>query len=194
MDVTRLFIPTSPDEAFYVQRTQLDGVVYQLTFRYNQRENTYRIDLALDDGTLVVTGVKVVCSVPLLYRFRSDPRTPGGMLTAVSSSQDTTPPGLGELGEGRRVQLWYIPAANMLEIQATAKILAFLRENGGTYRSISASGVYGQPPSVIGVIQAALGLLSDPMTAAIAALVAAGTIRIIYTPLGTPVQVLMLVA
>ena len=192
MSLTPLLIPTSPDEAFYVQRTQLDGVVYQLTFRYNQRENTYRLDAALDAGTPVASGLKVVCNIPLFYRFMWNSSTPKGALIAVSSSPDTTPPGMGDLGPGRRVQLWYTAAADVLQMQATGAILAFLRARGGSFASGTIGPLSAIAPSVISVIQLALGLQSTPTSAAIATLADAGTIRILYAPYGVPIQIILL--
>jgi len=105
--MTIQIVPTSPDEAFYSQRTTLDGVVYVLTFRLNQRENTYRFDLALSDGTLLASGVKVVCNRPLLERIAWNLQAPKGVLVAIAGGADESCPGLGELGEGRRVTLYY---------------------------------------------------------------------------------------
>lgn len=113
MSFTVLIVPTSPDEPNYVQYTQLDGVVYQLNFRYNSRENTYRFDIALDDGTRVRDGVKIVCGISLLNPARWNPLCPKGILLAVPQNADDSPPGLGDLGEGRRVLLQYISAADV---------------------------------------------------------------------------------
>jgi hypothetical protein len=99
-------IPTSPDDAHYTQRTTLDGQPYVLTFRYNQREAAYYLEVALDDGTVLAAGVKVVCNIPLLERL-ADLRAPRHTLIAIAGGTDTSPPGIGELGEGRRVQLFY---------------------------------------------------------------------------------------
>jgi len=99
-------IPTSPDDAFYTQRTTLDGVQYFLTFRLNQRENAYYLDVALDDGTPLASGVKVVCNIPLLERLAHASR-PKKTLIAIAGGDDTSPPGLGDLGDGRRVVLYY---------------------------------------------------------------------------------------
>lgn len=118
-------VPTSPDVANYTQRTTLDGVAYLLTFRLNQRENTWRFDLALADETPIASGVKVVCGVPLLERFVSL-QVPPGVLMAFASSSDESPPGFGELGEGRRVELLYFDKLTLAEIDAeiAAEILA----------------------------------------------------------------------
>jgi len=99
-------IPTSPDDAFYSQRTVLDGTPYIFTFRLNQRENTYFLDVELDDGTVLASGVKIVCNVPLLERLVHDLR-PKKTIIALAGGDDTSPPGLGDLGDGRRVQLYY---------------------------------------------------------------------------------------
>jgi hypothetical protein len=112
-------VPTSPDAPFYSQRTTLDGVTYIFTFRLNQRENTYRFDLSLSDGTVLATGVKVVCGgQDLLERIKWDLRAPPGELVAIASGNDKRCPGLGELGEDRRVTLWYVNKLTVDELNA----------------------------------------------------------------------------
>lgn len=103
--VAIVLVPTFSD-AFYTQATSLDGRVYVLEFRYNQREKTWYLTVSLTDGARLVSGVKVVCSRPLLRRF-ADHRLPEGDLMAVSNTEDTSPPGLEELGIGKRVTLTY---------------------------------------------------------------------------------------
>lgn len=101
-------IATFPDDSNYVMRTTLDGVAYQLTFRYSERETCYYVDLALDDGTPLVGGFKVVCNISLWRNQRYNPQVPQGSMVAlnVTNSSDD-PPDIGELGIGRRVQLTY---------------------------------------------------------------------------------------
>ena len=93
-------------DPFYTMTVPLDGTDYLFEFRFNQREACWYFDISLTDGTLLVAGVKVVCHRPLLRRF-ADTRLPKGILIAASNSEDTDPPGIDELGEGRRVELVY---------------------------------------------------------------------------------------
>jgi hypothetical protein len=110
--MTIQIIPTSADEPSFTQRTTLDGAVYVFSFRLNQRENTYRFDIALSDGTPIASGVKVVPNRPLLERIAYNLSAPKGILVAIAGGTDESCPGLGELGEGRRVTLYYGPVAD----------------------------------------------------------------------------------
>lgn len=105
-------IPTSPDQPFYTQETTLDGVRYLLDFRYSQRARVWYLAIALADNPSewLAGGIKIVCNYPLL-RYCADVRLPRGILVALTDSTDDTPPDLGELGEGKRVTLTYVPLA-----------------------------------------------------------------------------------
>lgn len=109
-----LIIPTFPDEANYSIQVNLDGIQYLLTFRYSEREKSYFVDLALNDGTLLVAGKRVVCKISLFHRQRYNPLVPPGHVIAqpVTNGSDE-PPDIGELGEGRRVILFYATKAEV---------------------------------------------------------------------------------
>lgn len=100
------------EESFYTMTTALDGSDYLFEFRYNQRENVWYFSISLSDGTLLVSGVKIVCNRPLLTRF-ADVRLPPGVLIAFANTTDESPPGLTELGEDRRVTLLYYDASEL---------------------------------------------------------------------------------
>jgi hypothetical protein len=104
--VSLLLIPTS-DDAFYEQTTNLDGTDFVLRFRYNQRERATYLSILTPQGASVIEGVKVVCNYGLLEAY-NPPGRPLGELVALSSGADASPPDLGELGEDRRVALWYV--------------------------------------------------------------------------------------
>jgi hypothetical protein len=110
-------IPTFPDVANYSIGTVLDGTAYTLTFRLSPREASYFCDLALTDGTALVSGKRVVCNVDLFGRQRYNPLVPQGVLFCwPSQGLADTPPGLGELGKGRRCKLWYFTAAELAAV------------------------------------------------------------------------------
>ena len=112
-------IPTQPDVPNYSMAVTLDGVDYQFTFRFSERESCFYLDLYLTDGTPLCMGRKVVCAWSLFRDFRYDKRIPQGALVAVPVSGGSDEPatilddGTGELGEGRRVQLLYFPASEI---------------------------------------------------------------------------------
>jgi hypothetical protein len=95
------------DDPFYSYAITLEGKPYVLGFKYNQREDVWYMSVFLPDLTPLATGVKLVENVDLVPR--SDERSPPGRFIVVSlDASNTTPPGLGELGEdSKRVVLLY---------------------------------------------------------------------------------------
>lgn len=108
-------IPTFTDP-FYTMTVALEGRDYVFEFRYNQREDVWYFSIGLPDGTTIAAGLKVVCRREFLHRI-ADVRLPRGTLLAVSNELplDESPPGLEELGEGRRVQLIYATSDETFE-------------------------------------------------------------------------------
>jgi hypothetical protein len=106
-------VPTFADP-FYSFGIALEGVPYVFDFRYNQREDSWYLGVALPDGTELITGVKVVCNRDLLRRA-ADVRLPPGRLMALANAEDDDPPGLGELGEDKRVTLVYFTSDETYE-------------------------------------------------------------------------------
>ena len=100
-------LPTFEDP-FYSYATTLEGKSYLLTFKYNQREECWYLSIYLSDLTPLATGIKMVPDVNLIQR--ADERLPPGFLFCTALlSQNTTPPGLEELGEtDKRVVLVYV--------------------------------------------------------------------------------------
>lgn len=106
-----LVLPTLSDgtEAFD-QRTQLDGVEYLFSFRYNLRRELWSFSIDALDGRPILTGQTVHVGVPLSRRAV---RGPPGLFLAISETDDLTSPTLHELGE--RVKLVYLTAAEVAE-------------------------------------------------------------------------------
>jgi hypothetical protein len=99
-------IPTS-DDPFYRQVTALEGTDYVLTFNYNQRENVYYLTVSTADDVDIVRGIKLVCKWHL-FAGHIDTRLPPGILMVLPRTTDDSPPGLGELGAGKRCELVYL--------------------------------------------------------------------------------------
>lgn len=105
-----MIIPIDSSVAFSTIRTVLSGTAYLLVLRYSQRQACFFLDVKLDDGTPIASGIKVVSNFPLLHRC-VDERRPAGELVARPSGSDDTTPDLGELGPGQRVELVYLEPA-----------------------------------------------------------------------------------
>lgn len=95
----------------YSFTTQLDGVTFGLEFSWNARGEYWSFVIYDAAGNPLVRRV-VRVSWPLLARFKNA-RLPRGELVAMDTSGQDLDPGLTELGDGARVQLVYLTAADL---------------------------------------------------------------------------------
>jgi hypothetical protein len=110
--MTILMVPTS-DVAFFDQVTELDGTDYRLTFNYNQREGCYYLSIGSPESKEdVLSGIKIVSNYGLVRRWNGRAGLPPGDLVAITTAgASDAPADLGELGEGKRVELHYFTAS-----------------------------------------------------------------------------------
>lgn len=101
---TRIF-PNDPAQLDTLYRTRLAGSEYLLKLRYNQRLDRHFAELYDTDGSLIRGSAKVVAGTPLWAEARYEERLPDAVLFPLTLNPDTSPPGLEDLGEGRRVEL-----------------------------------------------------------------------------------------
>lgn len=98
-------IPTLSDgTAHYDVRVELGEDEFVLTFRWNEREDSWAFDLATAEGEPLLSGIKVVLGWPLLRQL-SDRRRPTGDFLAVDTEGTGVEAGLLDLGQ--RVLLTY---------------------------------------------------------------------------------------
>lgn len=92
-------IPCSPGgEAYFVQRTALGGRDFVLSFRWNQREGRWVVDLADADGAPIAVGLCLVVG-PDLLGLVVDERKPAGELVVLDTSGALdADPGFDDLG------------------------------------------------------------------------------------------------
>jgi hypothetical protein len=97
---------TGPETTPQVLRVTLDGEVYQLAIRYNERAAMWRMDIRNDSGTALASGLSLRnAGLPAnLCVFRLD-GLPKGLLLASPTTTSTADAGLEELGG--RVLLTY---------------------------------------------------------------------------------------
>lgn len=109
-----LLIPTFPDVPNYTIAPNIDGTQYLLAFRLSERESCYYVDLSLADGTLLIAGKKLVCSVSIWRNHRYNLSVPKGHLVCLANSgQSQDPPNIGEVGQNRRCVLFYYTKAEV---------------------------------------------------------------------------------
>jgi hypothetical protein len=105
-----LTIPTRIDLAVYRFSIELDELVYQFSFFYNNRDAHWYFDLSDEDGNLLRAGLKAVTNWPLLRLDKSNDRPPGDIFAVDPTDQDIEA-GLRDLGDA--VTLTYVEEASL---------------------------------------------------------------------------------
>lgn len=99
-----VIIPTRGDIANYDQSIELDGTVFNLKFRYNDRDSAWYLSIHDVDNVPIRSGLKLIPNLALLRQLVSEGR-PLGELVVVDTRAIPLPPSLAELGS--KVQLTY---------------------------------------------------------------------------------------
>lgn len=92
------------------QRTVIEGRDYVLRFDWNQRNGSFYLSIADQDGSAIATGIKLVTDWPLLFGV-VDARRPPGELMIIDEKGEGLDPSFSELGT--RFSLVYFTAAEM---------------------------------------------------------------------------------
>lgn len=108
-----LTLRTYPGDPLYEVRYNLEGREYFFTFDWSGKEEVYYLKIEDANRNVLLSGLKLVCNWPLLRRY-VDSRLPYGELGIVSLTDDDSPPGLYDLGEGARCVLTYFTRAEVL--------------------------------------------------------------------------------
>lgn len=96
---------------FFTEQVVIEGVTYNLRFRYNTSLDRWYMDLLDADGAAILLGQKLVCN-KILNRFSADERNPTGVLVCQSLvTSDQNPPAFADLGQ--RVRLYYATLAEL---------------------------------------------------------------------------------
>jgi hypothetical protein len=109
--MTWQLVPTF-DDPYYTETVSFEGSAYQLTFAFNLRESAWHMSIAMDDGTMLAAGLKLVTLWPITRRI-ADPRMPPGEFIVFPNNGDTSTPGLEDLVAGGRCSLVYIPSSDL---------------------------------------------------------------------------------
>ena len=98
-------LPT-PITANETQRVSLNNILYDITYRYNTRDERWRIDLAVQ-GETFVTGIKVMENQLLLGQFLLSEYIQGELF-CVRNEDDDNPVGRDNFGLGKAYELLYL--------------------------------------------------------------------------------------
>ncbi len=101
----------------YTMRTKLDGVDYELTFRFGERREAWVFDLRTLPGTNgapgedIITGQLVIVGQDLLRRCTAVSRPPGRLFALLLQPDEAGRlrelPGLTDLGSDGRWRMYY---------------------------------------------------------------------------------------
>jgi hypothetical protein len=97
-------IPVRNDASF-TETVSLDGKPYDLTFVWNQREESWQLTIGFEAVTLI-SGVKIVPSWELINRFANS-NLPPGLILVIDTAIKYTRPVKEDLGV--RLKIFYVP-------------------------------------------------------------------------------------
>lgn len=102
--------PNASQDGNFFFVAELDGAEYQLYFKYNEREDTWYLDISDLQGNAIRSGMKMVVNFPFMRTCMISERPPGEF-TALDTLSDPRDPGLDDLDE--RVTLVYEEEATL---------------------------------------------------------------------------------
>lgn len=111
------FVPCTPNgRSAWTQLSALDGVTFQLTFRWSQRDGHWLLDLADGDGVAIKSGMLMGSGSVLLVGCIDERRPAGELVVVDTTGADDMDPGFADIGApGARWVLQYVTAEEMAE-------------------------------------------------------------------------------
>jgi len=100
-------IATRADFPSYNQRVELDGVIYNLIIRYNERMKRWILDIQDQEETDIIIGLVMLSGVPLLQQYVKTDLPPGDFILL---HRDATDINAERLDLGDEVTLYYFDA------------------------------------------------------------------------------------
>lgn len=95
-------IPTRSDLKAYEFQIELDGAVYTLGFRYNERMDRWIMDISSAVGTELLNGVVLLTNIPLTDDYVIDGAPPGRFICEDRTGQNADA-GRDDLGNNIRL-------------------------------------------------------------------------------------------
>jgi len=94
-----------PVSSVDTQKVSLGGIVYNIKYTFNTRDNRWRLDISTNAAGLIKAGVKVMENQSLLRRYQLDNFS--GDIYCVRSKEDGLDVGRDNLGIGKAYELIY---------------------------------------------------------------------------------------
>lgn len=104
-------IPVSETTDSFIEQVDLDGLIYDLQFHWNARDNHWFMDIGRS-GIFLLNGIKLVNTSDLISEFGRIEDLPPGVLSVVDLDDVYTDP--NDVNFGDRVQLRYAEAENVI--------------------------------------------------------------------------------
>jgi hypothetical protein len=104
-------VPTRSDLNSYSQRVELDGVIYNLNFRFNERLNLWVMDVLDSDEADILIGLPLLVSTPLMFQYVKAGKPPGDFV--VLNRENRTDENPSENNLGTDFKLYYITEAEL---------------------------------------------------------------------------------
>lgn len=92
-------LPADATQANYEFETDLDGVAFRFSFKYNERDDSWNMNVLDVEGNILRAGIKVVTNWSMFLRWIQQGR-PDGDVFSVALGGISRPATLGELGDG----------------------------------------------------------------------------------------------
>jgi len=91
-------IPIRSDLPAFNERIELEGVIYNLDIRYNERMDRWAMDILTEEEIPIVSGLLLLTNVPLLDQLTVADLPPGDfiMLDRANLQRDASADNLGE--------------------------------------------------------------------------------------------------
>ncbi len=102
-------IPTRPDLFNYSLVTELDGVIFILSLRYNTRMTRWILDIQDVEGNNLLLSLPLVSGVNFLGQYNIE-GIPEGAIMVANFEDNSASPTRFELGDDKKAQLIYIEA------------------------------------------------------------------------------------
>lgn len=106
-----LKIATRADFPSYSQRVELDGTIYNLIIRYNERMTRWILDIQDQEEIDILIGIPMLTGVPLLQQYAKNDLPPGDFLLLHRDGTDINAE-REDLGDS--VNLFYQEAADLV--------------------------------------------------------------------------------
>ena len=103
-------IPVSETTDSFIEQVDLDGLIFDLQFYWNSRDNHWFLSIGRN-GIFLLEGIKLINTTDLISEFGRIENLPPGLLSVEDLDGNYSDP--DDTNFGDRVQLRYTVAANV---------------------------------------------------------------------------------